>query len=111
VSASLQPFTRCIRALLLRLSALTSRICTLWKNARSFLPRVFVRSAHLTAAQFWVSELQKYEPKCRIALIGCKSDLSGKMSSTKLNGGAEDSASSAPVSSITMRYDGFRRLC
>jgi hypothetical protein len=98
----LQRLMCCVRALPLRLSASISQISTLWKNARQFSRAFFIRFSRLIVAQFWVSELQKYEPKCRIALVGCKSDLSTKASSTKLNGGGEDSAS-APVSPITMR--------
>ena len=63
-------------------------------------PALFVRFVRVTLEQFWVGELKKYEPSCRIALVGCKSDLAAGNSQTKPNGGSEDSAAHG---SVTMK--------
>jgi hypothetical protein len=73
------------------------------EKCQAIFPRAFRPIHFVTAAQYWVAELKKYEPTCRIALVGCKSDLSAKTSQTKINAASEDSASALPHSNVTMR--------
>lgn len=77
-----------------------SDLSTLQK-CQAISPAHFVGCTRVTVHQFWVGELKKYEPNCRIALIGCKSDLAAKPSQAKPSPGAGDAVGS---SSVSMKY-------